>query len=140
MPEKTDVLQGKSMYCNTNEEHKMATTNNEIHVQEPTEWMSSDNQADEAMDTSSPQIDKSQPTQSMLNDPNVHEASTECETDASKTHNTSCSISKDKNVDPFKSAPLCTNPKIIEMVKNGVLVVPESKVHELPPSVQLKIK
>ena len=57
----------------------------------------------------------------------------------SKTHNTSCSISEDKNVDPFKSAPLFMDPKTIEMVKNSVLVVPESKVHKLPPSVQLKI-
>ena len=64
---------------NTNEEHKMATTNNEIHVKEPTESTSSDNQADKAVDTSSPQIDQPQSTQSMLNDTNVHEASTECE-------------------------------------------------------------
>ena len=65
----------------------------------------------------------------------MHEASTECETDVSKTHNTSRSMSEDKNVDPFKSALLCMDPKIIEMVKNGVLVVPESKVHKLPQSI-----
>ena len=128
------------MDSHINEEHKMATTTNEIHVQEPTESTSSHNQADEAMDTSSPQIDKPQPTQSTLNNTDVHEASTECETDVSKTHNTSHSISEAKNVDPFKSAPLCMDPKIIMMVKKGVLVVPESKVHELPPSIQLKIK
>ena len=91
-PEETDVLQGKSMDPNTNEEHKMATTNNEIHVQEPTEMTSSDNQADKAMDISSLQIDKPQPTQSTLNDTDVYEASTKCETDVSKTHNTSCSM------------------------------------------------
>ena len=60
--EETNVLQGKSMDPHTNEEHKMATTNNEIHVHEPTKSTSSDNQTDEAMDTSNLQIDKPQPT------------------------------------------------------------------------------
>ena len=32
------------------------------------------------------------------------------------------------------------DPKVIEMVKKGVLVVPESKVHELPAAIQCKIK
>ena len=140
MPEESDVSQGKSTDSHTNEEHKMATTTNEIHVQEPTESTSSHNQADKAMDTSSLQIDKPQPTQSTSNDTDVHEASTECETDVSKTHNTSHSISEAKNVDPLKSAPLCMDPKIIEMVKKGLLAVSESKVHELSPSVQLKIR
>ena len=140
MPEENDVSQGKLTDSPTNKEQKMATTTNEIHVQEPTESTPSHNQADEAMNTLSLQIDKPQPTQSMLNDTDVHEASTESETDVSKTHNTSHSISEATNVDPFILAPLCTNPKIIKMVKRNVLVVPESKVHKLPPSVQLKMK
>ena len=36
-------------------------------------------------------------------------------------------------MDPLKSAPLCTDQKIIQMVQKGVLVVPQNKIHELPP-------
>ena len=42
-------------------------------------------------------------------------------------------------MDPLKGAQLCTDQKIIQMVQKGVLVVPENKIHELPPSVQMKL-
>ena len=41
---------------------------------------------------------------------------------------------------PFQSLPLCMDAKVIDMVKKGVLVVPQSKVQGLPAAVQWKMK
>ena len=105
-------------------------------MQDHIQSMHADKDDDKAMDTSTPEIDEADAKQSNVNGTDVPAHNLQSETNGSKADTTS----EPEHVDPFQSLPLCMDPKVIDMVMKGVLVIPESKVHELPPGLQRKIK
>ena len=86
------------------------STPTQNEIPEPTSSHSGDTDDEEAMEMSTSQIDVS-PTLQI----------------------------QPAEMDLFKSALLYTDQKIIQMVQKDVLVVPQNKIHELAPLVQMKL-